>query len=446
MAAKNTAHSDPQSHEPGADSPADRLSHIIDHTAHLLPAQGPISVFIHHNTLHAFEHMPFSEAVEHGGELFGCEPYMTEDRYRDALVRGRIRFEDLRAVLASDLGSRASEPFPPYGTRLDLRLALLQYPLQEVRSEAELQWFVEETDALRRVRPEASAAARSKLIGETRRWAMRDLRGNNTDQRPAWLVRVLEEHGSDGVDMLPEEVWEACALESLWHSCLEGVRNVPQTALAPPVPIRHRDLLLTVVGVDIDIAVNELLTRFCAAFLDQGVAHWQLPNREEGFFRTFGTLYRQSSVVPNRWLRGLDTELSRLLDGNVSPLESACASLTALGVPEAEWNAYIASTLLSLRGWGGMIHQTEERRDRLPTPRKREACTSSSRCGCSWSASPLRTRRATVSTIRDRSRNCVRTCDRGSSRGYRRVRRCARSQSSNSLRCSAGPRTNWPRG
>ncbi|MBP3955794.1 DUF2309 domain-containing protein [Gemmata sp. G18] len=371
MAAKNPAHSDlPSSHGPGSDPPTDRLRQTIDHAAHLLPAQGPISVFIHHNTLHAFEHMPFLEAVEHGAKLFGCEPYMTEDRYRDALVRGRIRFEDLRAVLASDLGTRAAEPFPPYGTKLDLRLALLQYPLQDVRNEAELQWFIEETDALRRVRPEASAAARSKLIGETRRWAMRDLRGNNSAERPAWLVRVLEEFGGDGVDMLPEEVWEACALESLWHSCLEGVRGVPQTASAPPVPVRHRDLLLAVAGADTDIPVNELLTRFCAAFLDQGVAHWPLPNREEGFFRTFGALYRESSRVPNRWLRGLDTELARLLDGNVAPLESACASLTALGVPETEWDAYTAAMLLSLRGWGGMIHQTEERRDRLPTPPK----------------------------------------------------------------------------
>ncbi len=61
------------------------LRHKIEHAAHLLPAQGPISVFIHHNTLHAFEGYSFRDAVLKGSEVFGCEPYLLEQQYRDAL-------------------------------------------------------------------------------------------------------------------------------------------------------------------------------------------------------------------------------------------------------------------------------------------------------------------------------------------------------------------------
>jgi hypothetical protein len=41
----------------------EKLRQAIDHVAHFLPKQGPIGVFVHHNTLHAFEELPFEQAV-----------------------------------------------------------------------------------------------------------------------------------------------------------------------------------------------------------------------------------------------------------------------------------------------------------------------------------------------------------------------------------------------
>ncbi|MBY0373146.1 MAG: Na-translocating system protein MpsB, partial [Bryobacteraceae bacterium] len=70
------------------------LDHLLDHLAHFLPAQGPIGVFIHHNTLHAFQGKPFEEAVVAAARLFQAEPYMREEAFREAFVRGRIQHED----------------------------------------------------------------------------------------------------------------------------------------------------------------------------------------------------------------------------------------------------------------------------------------------------------------------------------------------------------------
>ena len=66
----------------------DRLRRAVEQAAHLLPVQGPIGVFVHHNTLHAFEHLSFEEAVIQAAQLFDAEPYMSEAAYRAELVSG----------------------------------------------------------------------------------------------------------------------------------------------------------------------------------------------------------------------------------------------------------------------------------------------------------------------------------------------------------------------
>src|SRR5712691_5866227 len=103
----------------------DDLGRVIDQLAHLLPAQGPISIFIHHNTLHAFEHLPFEEAVERAAERLGCEPFLEESRYRDKLASGRILARDVEALLDQQLGARGASDVAGVGCRRDLWRAVV---------------------------------------------------------------------------------------------------------------------------------------------------------------------------------------------------------------------------------------------------------------------------------------------------------------------------------
>src|SRR2546422_11283937 len=126
-----------------AEPKSHQLGQVIDELAHLLPAQGPISIFIHHNTLHAFEHLPFEEAVERAGEKLGCEPFLAESRYRDKLVSGRILARDVEALLEEQLGERGERGVAGVSTRFDLWRAVVLHGIPEAQGR-ELSWLLEE--------------------------------------------------------------------------------------------------------------------------------------------------------------------------------------------------------------------------------------------------------------------------------------------------------------
>ena len=368
---------------------AAHLRSLIEHVAHLLPAQGTITAFVHHNTLHAFEDMPFEKAVVKGAHTFGCHPFLPEDRYRKKLARGRIRREDIEAVLIDELDDRADELLGFLGTRFQLWKMMLEHPLRSGPA-AELRWLIEESDALRQFREETPAGLRDRAISDTRHWVMRDLRNGSNRQRSeddvqirAIINSVFQSFDKPHVEQWHDETWEAFTLHVLWLVCRDGVL----TRSNFQVPIsefeisqrrtwklelgtckRHRDWILEATGDDSDQLVHDLLIRFCAAFLDQGFSNWSLPNRNDGFYESFIALYRQSVRLPNRWTRGLQGELNRLRNEQVGPLESISESLELLGVKDHEQEGFIAQTLLALRGYAGMIWQLETRGDRVAHP------------------------------------------------------------------------------
>jgi uncharacterized protein YbcC (UPF0753/DUF2309 family) len=318
-----------------ASPPDHALMRTIDRLAHLLPAQGPISIFIHHNTLHAFEHLRFEEAVEHAARRLGREPYLAESRYRDKLASGRIRARDVDALLAEHLGGRAGEDVAGIGSRLDLWRAVLLHGLPPAAGR-ELSWILEETHALTRFRADVPASARSASTA----------------------VREFSDRGDD----------ERRAVRRLWNACLEAVRRAePPPLPAPETPVRHRDWLLAAHAIDTDAWIHPPLIRFLAGYLDQGLAHWPMPGRDLGIHGCFLEIYRTSLAAQcGRWARTLPRLVADDRAADRSALDSIAHSLAQLGVSDDECEDYLSAELLALRGWAGIVRQIEERPDRVP--------------------------------------------------------------------------------
>jgi uncharacterized protein len=107
-----------------ANDHADPIERAVQTLHGVLPDQGPIGVFVHHNTLHALQHLPFAEAVERGAKLLGTRAWPTMTLLRDAWRRGRI--EDRDVIEALGRCSDELEELPLSLNTRSLRMALMR--------------------------------------------------------------------------------------------------------------------------------------------------------------------------------------------------------------------------------------------------------------------------------------------------------------------------------
>jgi uncharacterized protein YbcC (UPF0753/DUF2309 family) len=94
--------------------------------------------------------------------------------------------------------------------------------------------------------------------------------------------------------------------------------------------------------------VDAVVTKWLAAFLDQGQTEWSMPNRKQGFYTAFRTVAPHDSDIPNS-----DT----LIDLPDRPLEAIRDALE--GYPADEWRTIFEFHLTALPGWAGFIKRRE---------------------------------------------------------------------------------------
>ena len=91
--------------------------------------------------------------------------------------------------------------------------------------------------------------------------------------------------------------------------------------------------------------VDRVLTKWLAAFLDQGHAHWAMPHRERGFYTAVRRVARHDDELP-------DGRLDSLPDDPAA----AVAELLA-PYPEKQWSTVLEYHLAALPGWTGLIRE-----------------------------------------------------------------------------------------
>ncbi len=84
-------------------------SHVIEELKHLLPSQQALKDFIHHNSLHAFQHMKFYDAIFKASTIFGFQVHLQLSEYRDMYKTGRIREDILQMIIKNKKGAESMQ-------------------------------------------------------------------------------------------------------------------------------------------------------------------------------------------------------------------------------------------------------------------------------------------------------------------------------------------------
>lgn len=326
-----------------------RIQHAVEHLSHLLPAQAPLRLFVHHNTLHGLQHLPFERALAEAEDLLGARPFYPEAQFRAFYNSGRIHDEDLDAAIdARGDGDPEAPVWSPPGRALSRREVLRASLLSEVDPIAPeaLAWRLEQGE----VQPLALWNAALKAL-DLERWALHPetLMELPQDLAEELLESVEELHGPRRslTDRQDQEVGAAVA------ALLDGVG--PRWTM--------RAVLRALTGQDLLDLARVPLTRITGHQLDEGIAAWHSDERRTGLLHSWRRLISRGFALDLAGASGWRKALRALPD---DPVEAIAAELTRLGLPEDRWEGYLLRLGLELPGWAGMVRWREEHPDHRP--------------------------------------------------------------------------------
>jgi len=339
----------------------------IAHLEHVLPGQAPIREFVHHNTLHGYQHLTFPEALHSAYELTGAYGYETEEKYREYFSKDRINLDDLNKSLIkydADCEQNISDDI----SKKDIYLTALLHPLKDITG-CQFTWHLEELNALNTFQQDVNENSRSKLLQSA---------SNNGQQNEAdaiyelWLACLKSMdlkhdllHPEELTDLDPEsaehmvndlanEKSDAPAEISLLH---RQVHKAAKNDLGQLLRTVGRDntiagFLEALTGINILDDIRPALQQHIANYLDEGMSAWHNVDREKGFYAA----WRKSAASDLTWIfEQLPEWHDNLHELPEDALEAIILELKKLGIAESHWVHYLQRLALEMPGWSGMF-------------------------------------------------------------------------------------------
>ncbi|CAI2717544.1 DUF2309 domain-containing protein [Nitrospina watsonii] len=314
----------------------DQVRQIVLNACEPIAPFWPMRTMVAQNPLHGLEYLSFDEAVRKGKDLLGGNGYLANDEYRQFYRNGRITQKSFEHAFSRagpgadgrvpvEIGSRTVAPEEVWQLHLLYGFEALPPPL--------LEWELSGGGATKEFRRDLPEESRKRII-----------------------ERYLTE-------CAPGEHPEETYLTNLWESVLAALElsesaafsqqsedSHPQTSASISLPPQRTlsdwvDSLTEGGGVE---QINNQLIKWVSAFLDEGLAGWDMPGREEGFYQAWRNLAPQDFSAR---LLGIPDFAQKVHGLPATPEDAILSSLHQLEIPQEQWNGYLSRQLSSLPGW-----------------------------------------------------------------------------------------------
>ena len=316
----------------------DQVRQIVLNASEAIAPFWPMRTMVAQNPLHGLEYLPFDQAVRKGKELLGGNGYLANEEYRQFYLNGRITKESFRRAF-SRVGPRPEKEVSidfksRKVTSKDVWQLHLLFGFEELPKSL-LEFELSSGGAIKKFRQDLSKKSQKRIIEKTTKES---------------------EHCYE----CPEETY----LKNLWESVLatfelSGLHPSPQISdslhsqeLSSVFLPSHQTISDWIddlsEGEGVVEQINNQIIKWITAFTDEGLAGWEMPGREEGFYLVWKNLAQKDfSGQP----LGIKDFPKKILGLPATPEEAISYSLHQLEIPQEQWKDYLSKQLSLLPGW-----------------------------------------------------------------------------------------------
>jgi len=297
----------------------------------------PMRTMVAQNPIHGLEYLPFDEAVRKGKRLIGANGYLANEEYRQFYRNGRITQESFKRAFSRvgphpdeqvSIQVRSRKIFPQDVWQAHVLFGFEELPLPL------LEWELSAGEATQQFRQDLPTKSRKQIIER--------------------LIKEGEPNGEHPAETYLKNLWKS-VLSTLRLTDADTSSHVPEgshSQTLPPISLPPERTIsdwvdeLTEGGV-VD-QINSQLIKWVTAFLDEGLASWEMPGRKEGFYHAWRNLAQNDFSGQLLGIKGFTQKIHDLPE---APEDAIHFALHQLGISQVQWKDYLSRELTLLPGW-----------------------------------------------------------------------------------------------